>query len=353
MKTDYAFRRGGVLPSVRRLDYSHDVPPLGCNADAMKLFVGNIPKTYTADSLRPLFEAIGTVVELVVVRDKLTDESKGSAFVWYQTRGEAERAIAELHLRRVLQDPTGEQDRPLVVRRANPKVPPALLAPMNMAPAPTFAETDLPAHLQGASFLPHQRTSLDSGMHLGPNTNSQMSQMQMMDQFSSLGLNSAAPLSAGMPLPENDLLGRFAAKSAGFNAFLDQSSHPLLGQTAPPMFPSLSSMSSGNPTSNRNNDLSSILQSTLSCALQQTPANATPGTGSMGFGQMTLALHVSRQHGALVATNLHHIQGSTGAMVQLTPGSGDSYVLMLSGHDSQLDAAKTLVHDLVGQNPTV
>lgn len=237
MYTNSFFSGNGasVLPPVRRLDYSHDVPPLGCNADAMKLFVGNIPKTYTAESLRPLFEAIGTVVELVVVRDKLTDESKGSAFVWYQTRGEAERAIAELHLRRVLQDPTGEQDRPLVVRRANPKVPPVLLSSSMLPPAPAFAETDLPAHLQGASFFPPQRASMDTSMHLQQNTTSQMNQMQMMqDQFSSLGLNSAPSLSAGMPMPENDLLGRFAAKNAGFNAFLDQNSHSFLGQPTPP-----------------------------------------------------------------------------------------------------------------------
>lgn len=85
--------------AMRRLDYTHDVPPLGCQSDAIKLFIGNIPKTYTAENLRPLFDRIGTVIELVVVRDKLTDESKGSAFVWYQTRCEAERAISELHLR--------------------------------------------------------------------------------------------------------------------------------------------------------------------------------------------------------------------------------------------------------------
>lgn len=221
----------GVQPSVRRLDYSHDVPPLGCNPDAMKLFVGNIPKSYTADSLRPLFESIGTVVELVVVRDKLTDESKGSAFVWYQTRSEAERAIAELHLRRVLQDPTGEQDRPLVVRRANPKVPPVLLS----APVvpPSFPDVDLPAHLQGAGFMPTQRTSLDTAMHMSAqNPTSPMPQMQMMEQFGSLGLNTA-PLGSSA-LAESDLFGRLASKHGGFGAFLEQNNTSLLGQSAPP-----------------------------------------------------------------------------------------------------------------------
>ena len=232
---------GNVLPPMRRLDYTHDVPPLGCNPDAMKLFVGNIPKTYTADSLRPLFEAIGTVVELVVVRDKLTDESKGSAFVWYQTRAEAERAIAELHLRRVLQDPTGEQDRPLVVRRANPKVAPVLMSSPIMPNQPAYqsmVDTDLPAHLQGASFFQPPRTSIDAAAHLSQNSAaSQVSQMQMMqDQFGSLGLNTT-PLSApGTTLPDTEqLLSRIAAKNASFGQFLDQTSHcSLLGQTPSP-----------------------------------------------------------------------------------------------------------------------
>lgn len=59
------------------------------------------------------------VVELVVVRDKFTHESKGSAFIWYQNRQQADHAILQFNVRHVLPDPTGEQDRPLVVRRAN------------------------------------------------------------------------------------------------------------------------------------------------------------------------------------------------------------------------------------------
>lgn len=221
-----------VVPAMRRLDYSHDVPPLGCNPDAMKLFVGNIPKSYTADSLRPLFEAIGTVVELVVVRDKLTDESKGSAFVWYQTRVEAERAIAELHLRRVLQDPTGEQDRPLVVRRANPKVPPVIFSSTMVQSQPGFGDTDLPAHLQGTSFLP-QRNSMDS-IHLSSQGHNSVNQMHLMEQFGSLGLNSTQQLSASAALQDTDFLGRLAAKNHNLNALLEQGNPSVLGQSAAP-----------------------------------------------------------------------------------------------------------------------
>jgi RNA recognition motif-containing protein len=67
------------------------MPPVGCAHDAYKLFVGNIPKTCTEEELRPVFESVGPVVELVVVRDKFTHESKGSAFVWYTTKADADK----------------------------------------------------------------------------------------------------------------------------------------------------------------------------------------------------------------------------------------------------------------------
>ena len=49
------------------------------------------------------------MIELVIVRDKTTQESKGSAFVWYATRSMAERAILQFNLRHALPDSSGEQ----------------------------------------------------------------------------------------------------------------------------------------------------------------------------------------------------------------------------------------------------
>lgn len=42
-------------------------------------------------SLTQVFEAVGPVVELVVVRDKFSHESKGSAFVWYTNKADADQ----------------------------------------------------------------------------------------------------------------------------------------------------------------------------------------------------------------------------------------------------------------------
>lgn len=77
-------------------------PPIGCDPDAIKLFVGNLPKSCTEQQLLQLFESVGKVVELVIVRDKSTQQPKGSAFVWYATRAFAERAILQFNLRHCL-----------------------------------------------------------------------------------------------------------------------------------------------------------------------------------------------------------------------------------------------------------
>ena len=58
------------------------------------------------------------------MHDKATHESKGSAFVWYANRADAERAILQFNFRHVLPDPSGDQDRPLVVRRAKTRAKP-------------------------------------------------------------------------------------------------------------------------------------------------------------------------------------------------------------------------------------
>jgi len=93
--------------------------PSECAPDAIKLFIGNIPKCYSVRQLLPHFETIGRVSVLIVCLDKCTNQSKGSGFVWYTTRALALRAIEELDGKLVLPDPTAKQPPlPLVVRRA-------------------------------------------------------------------------------------------------------------------------------------------------------------------------------------------------------------------------------------------
>lgn len=90
-------------------------PPAGCDPNAIKLFVGNIPKSLPEGQLHQLLSLVGKVVHLETKRARFTH----IAFVWYATREHAEQAILHFKaMRHVLPGLTEGQERPLVVRRA-------------------------------------------------------------------------------------------------------------------------------------------------------------------------------------------------------------------------------------------
>ena len=45
--------------------------------DAVKLFLGQVPRSFSETDLRPHVEEFGLVHELSILRDKVTGESKG------------------------------------------------------------------------------------------------------------------------------------------------------------------------------------------------------------------------------------------------------------------------------------
>lgn len=110
--------RGAGGPDRLHQGTSSEAPPPGCSQDAYKLFIGNVPAGYDEQDLRRVLEGIGPVADVVVLRDKQTGLGKGSAFVWFASRADADRATLELHERRALPDPSGAQPRALVVQRA-------------------------------------------------------------------------------------------------------------------------------------------------------------------------------------------------------------------------------------------
>ncbi|XP_041675037.1 CUGBP Elav-like family member 3-B isoform X1 [Drosophila eugracilis] len=67
------------------------------DADNIKMFVGQIPKTWDESRLRQMFEQFGPVHTLNVLRDKVTSISRGCCFVTYFTRKAALRAQDALH----------------------------------------------------------------------------------------------------------------------------------------------------------------------------------------------------------------------------------------------------------------
>ncbi|KJH49785.1 hypothetical protein DICVIV_04125 [Dictyocaulus viviparus] len=59
--------------------------------------VTNLPQDMEEAELRELFAAIGKVSRVFIARDKLTNQPKGFAFVTYEMREDAEKAIAKLN----------------------------------------------------------------------------------------------------------------------------------------------------------------------------------------------------------------------------------------------------------------
>jgi RNA recognition motif-containing protein len=62
----------------------------------MKIFVGNLSRSATPDTLRQVFEKFGQVVSVDIVKDKFSGESKGFGFVEMSSQTEAQAAMSGL-----------------------------------------------------------------------------------------------------------------------------------------------------------------------------------------------------------------------------------------------------------------
>jgi len=80
----------------------------------VKLYVGNLSYDTSEDDLRTLFSEAGTVSSVTMIKDRITGQSKGFAFVEMGSQSEAEQAIK-------LFDGFNLSDRKLKVDKARPR----------------------------------------------------------------------------------------------------------------------------------------------------------------------------------------------------------------------------------------
>ena len=96
-----------TIESIRHLSnlsssYCIAEPELDLEVDSPKMFVGQIPHVMDDSDLKQVFEEFGKVHEMSILREKITNESKGCCFVQYCSKFAADRAREALHNKRVL-----------------------------------------------------------------------------------------------------------------------------------------------------------------------------------------------------------------------------------------------------------
>lgn len=79
-----------------------------------KLYVGNLPFTFTEDELSDLFSEFGTVASAKLISDRETGRSRGFGFVEFENDAEALAAIKGTNGKDIA-------GRPLIVNEARPQ----------------------------------------------------------------------------------------------------------------------------------------------------------------------------------------------------------------------------------------
>nr|XP_033784015.1 CUGBP Elav-like family member 1 isoform X10 [Geotrypetes seraphini] len=100
---DWNWERHRVANSSKKMNGTLDHPDQP-DIDAIKMFVGQVPRSWSEKELRELFEQYGAVYEINLLRDRNLNppQSKGCCFVTFYTRKSALEAQNALHNMKIL-----------------------------------------------------------------------------------------------------------------------------------------------------------------------------------------------------------------------------------------------------------
>lgn len=85
-----------MTPEIESLSTQDDLWERG-GQDGAKLFIGQLPRSLDEADLRQLMEGYGEIVELTVLRCKMSQRGRGCGFCTFKTRESALAAIENLH----------------------------------------------------------------------------------------------------------------------------------------------------------------------------------------------------------------------------------------------------------------
>jgi RNA recognition motif-containing protein len=83
---------------------------------ATKLYVGNLPFKVREEDLQTLFQQAGTVETVNIIRDKISGQSRGFAFVEMASAEDAQKAIEMFNGHSM-------ENREIIVNEARPQAP--------------------------------------------------------------------------------------------------------------------------------------------------------------------------------------------------------------------------------------